>query len=112
MKLFCFGLSGKPVTAKLSEVLFINSHYLIETNKKRTKIKGSEYNGFIKTYFKRANIDVISGIVFHAEVETNKGMTLVNYIIRDNDLEGIENVQFNDSIGLKIVNLPKNKRKK
>lgn len=93
MKIFCLGVAGKAITEKLTEILFYNAHDMLEGKKERQRIKGKEYDGLITTKFERASMASISGIVFDASVMTPQGETKVNYIVRDQDLEGIESVK-------------------
>lgn len=94
MKIFCLGLSGRPISEKLSEVLFYNAHDMIESGDEEVFVQGRDYSGAIRTDFKRASLVFISGIMFEATIVTPKGETYTKYIVRDQDLEGIEHVQF------------------
>jgi len=93
-KIFCIGVSGRPISEKLSEVLFYNAHDMFETGDTETFVKGKDYDGKINTEFKRAGLGPIFGVIFHAVVMTLKGETKVNYLVRDRDLDGIESVKF------------------
>lgn len=55
MKMFCFGVAGRPVTEKLTEVLFYNAHDMIESGKGRQRVKGRDYDGIITTKFERVS---------------------------------------------------------
>jgi hypothetical protein len=100
MKIFCIGVSGKPVTETLADVLLYNAHDLIEKAKKKgrdtmsQRIKGRDYDGIIKTSMQRQSLSIISGIMFQATVMTPLGETEVRYIVRDQDLEGLETSKF------------------
>lgn len=93
MKIFCLGVAGRAMTEKLTEVLFHNAHDMIESGKGKQRVKGKDYDGVITTKFERVSLSTISGIFFEATVMTAKGETKAKYIVRDQDLEGIERRQ-------------------
>lgn len=93
MKIFCIGIASGKITEKLTDVLFVNSHDMIEYGEEFQAIKSSTYEGCIKTKFNRATLGTISGIVFEADIMTDKGQVLASYLIRDQDLDGIEKRQ-------------------
>jgi hypothetical protein len=94
MKIFCLGVAGRAMTEKLTEVLFYNAHDMIESGKGKQRVKGKDYDGVITTKFDRVALSSISGIFFEATVMTAKGETKAKYIVRDQDLEGIEQAKF------------------
>lgn len=92
-KIFCLGVAGGSIDKKLGEVLFANAYDMIETQTKKQRIKGKNYDGWISTDFERATLVTITGILFSASVLTPKGEMTAGFIVRDQDLEGIEKAE-------------------
>lgn len=94
MKIYCLGVAGRAMTEKLAEVLFHNAHDMIESGKEKQRVKGRDYDGVITTKFERVCLATIAGILFEATVMTAKGETKSKYIVRDQDLDGLEKAKF------------------
>jgi len=88
-KIFCLMNSGKPLSNKLLDILFVNAHDMLDNHNASQEIQGRGYKGNITTKFQSVPFVSMSGILFEAEVHNEKGeVNKVKYLVRDKDNEG------------------------
>lgn len=90
-QIYCLMNSGKPLNAKVRDVLLINACDMAESGRERQQIKGSDYEGFIKSDLEPLLFVEMSVVIFEADVVCpDIGPTKVRYGVRTSDLtEGV-----------------------
>lgn len=86
-RIFCLMFSGKSLTDKISEVLFINAHDMVEEGTTKRRVKGRDYDGVITSDLQAIAAFGTTGVVFSAQIGTTQGDTDVQYLVRVGDLD-------------------------
>jgi hypothetical protein len=108
-RIFCVMFSGRSLTERISEVLFINAHEMVEFSLQKRRVKGRDYDGIITTDLESVAAFGTTGIIFQAQIGFDGGATDVEFLIRVGDLDRpIEsyNLKFVDT-GKYLENLAK-----
>lgn len=85
-KVYCLMVSGIPFSSVVSEELMRIARRMAHTGSSVGHIRMDDAEGQITTQFKHASLVSISGVVFHADLETIRGNTQADYIVRTADL--------------------------
>jgi len=93
-KIFCIAVVGKPLTAKIADVLVSNAYDMLYDRKKRARVKGKGYDGVLTTDLQSVSFVGTTGVIFNADIVTKRGRNEVKYIIREKDLDGIEKMEW------------------
>lgn len=87
---FCLMVHGPGLTSDIRRFLLKASQEMFRKRKQRQDIKTDEFEGWVETDFKHAALGWFSGIVFSAEIESDKGRTWTRYIVNTRNLEEID----------------------
>ena len=87
IRIFCIMFSGTPVSDAVADCLFEAACSCIIKEKNEKKIYHDDVRGMVHTNFDYGSTSEVSGILFEADVETEKGDTHIKYVVRDHDVE-------------------------
>jgi hypothetical protein len=79
----CISVSGLPITDRVSKLIYRAACSMAVTKSRRRNIRSEECEGLVTTEYKLATMVTISGVQFHAQVDTEEGTTTVEFIVRD-----------------------------
>ncbi len=88
-EIFCLMVSGFGLTDRMRTQLFRAAKTMVENGKQKQPIKNDDFEASIRTDFKYTGLGSFYGILFIAEVESDRGETKVTYIVRTKDLEKV-----------------------
>lgn len=91
--IYCLTFQGNLVSDDIRDALFSAGYLMIVGHEKRHRIKTDECEGIVRTAFQHQGLVDIYGVVFVAELETEKGKLTVTYIVRDRDLGEMEQME-------------------
>lgn len=78
---------GKALSVEVGESLLVAAYQMASSYGRRKKIKTETHQGLVTTSYKRQRLATITGIVFLAQLESNDGVSVIEFILRDSDLE-------------------------
>ncbi len=94
-KIFCLMATGKPLTPAAHEALLINAVDMWYESRTLRRIKSRGYDGVIETNLEVIDYLGVPAVVFEANIATDKwGATDVRFVVRVDDLEGVEQSQW------------------
>lgn len=81
-------VSGFPLTDPIRNLLLRNAQEMYQGKEKsRYIIERDECEGNIETEFKFFTLGHTHGIIFKAQIDTEKGRTTIDYIVRPGELD-------------------------
>ena len=83
-------LSGIPLSNAASEELMRIARRMARADSRESHIRMDDAEGYISTAFKHATMGGLSGMIFDAVLETERGTTDVRYLVRTVDLASDE----------------------
>jgi hypothetical protein len=86
LKVFCVMLSGAALSTVVSNKLFSTAVEMYRKDVKKQSIKENGLEGRVRTDFQHVAMGSISGVRFFADVESEKGKTSIEYLVRIRDL--------------------------
>lgn len=89
-KIYCL-MSKGMVTDGVRDVLFDTAQDMVQKKKSRYRISRESFEGEVTTKGKTACIGSVSGIVFHALVETQERRVQLSFIVRESDVRAEDN---------------------
>lgn len=87
-------MSGRNISDFARDALLKTAAWMLKQKKEKHKLISDDCDGFVETEFKSASIGSISGVIFSADVSTPNGQSKTKFILRDSDLDGIENAKW------------------
>ena len=97
MRIYCMMLAGKPTTAHLMEVLFINAYEMWDEKKEHQEIRSSRYVGCIETDLEviiHMGVPCVAFKSIVTETQEKWGANEVLYIVRIDDLDVPPNIAY------------------
>lgn len=76
------------------DTLLENAYLMLKSGSRKKKVRSEACEGVITTNFMSINLNGITGIQFNGQMETGKGKLNVSYIVRTQDLAGLEEAEY------------------
>lgn len=87
-QIYCLMAGGAHLTDVMRTSLFRAARSLFQEQKQEARIRTDDLEGVVKTKFKTTGLGDISGVLFHAELDSAVGRATVDYFVRARDMEG------------------------
>lgn len=99
-KIYCLMGSGIPVDDEIRSMLFHVSRNMLKTGKEKVKIKNDSLEGLVTTDFEIGCLGCVAGVMFNAEIDTDKGSGKVRFITNTDsaEIDDWENACWMDAI--------------
>jgi hypothetical protein len=95
LKIFALVVSGKPLTQQVNDMLLLNAIDMWDCHNHKQPIKSRNYDGVIESDLEVVEHFGAPVVQFKAMVSTTKfGATAVKYLVKIDDLDGIEGVEW------------------
>ena len=85
-QIYCMMWSGF-LDSNVHNTLFLAAREMVRDHREKQMIRNEWCEGLVRTKFTPALIGAVSGIIFDAEVETERGKSTVKYLVRTADLD-------------------------
>lgn len=105
--IFCIMFSGSSLSKMASDILFKTAQKMVKQDKRRMSVHHDDCMGVVTTDFESVQFNGLSGCRFEAEIATPRGDTKVDFLVRLQDLEIVDEVNW---IHAKIKIKPKKKK--
>lgn len=92
-KIYCLMVSGRYVSPDMHDMLFTTAYLMCRERLKRKKVKTSFCEGVVRTKFESAWLGPLVGTLFLADVECEEGRLRVSYVVREQDLGDLEEIE-------------------
>ncbi|MDO8424736.1 MAG: hypothetical protein Q7S70_02235 [bacterium] len=89
-EIFCLMVEGGALTDSMRRCLFRGAQLLVENKERKLRVKNEDIEGVIETNFEATGFGSVYGILFTAEVWSDKGKSRPRYIVRTRDLEMVD----------------------
>lgn len=86
----CINLNGPRLTEKVCDVLIANGADMLRSSDGRRRIRGSDYDGEIRTEGERVVLGMLVGILLEAEIDLPIGHCVVHYLLQEDRLDEYE----------------------
>lgn len=80
--IYCYGVSGVPLTAAACDLLFTTACQMAASHKDQRKARNDDIQAILETEFEHGVIGSLSGMVFTADVVTEKGASAVKFLVK------------------------------
>lgn len=96
--------TGKSISDAAADALFQTACDCIKYEKFERKIYHDDVSGIVHTDFKYGSVADVTGLVFGGDVDTPKGSTKIQFVVKTADLENVrhhlkwEKVSFDEFI--------------
>ncbi len=88
--IYCLMFSGKPLDDTIRAILFDTAQKMFLEKCDYKDVKKRFCEGYVMTSWARSSMGGISGVVFTSHLETERGDTTVEYIVREADIKGAD----------------------
>ena len=91
---YCVALHrGRSLTQELREKLLIEAWYLAKSHRKKKKIRGEDYEGFIRIKQESLYYNGMTGWLFEAFFETEDDAITVDFLVSHNAFKILEDME-------------------
>ena len=90
--IYCLMYGGRALTDEMRTVLFCAAAEMVKQRNRKQKFKADCIEGEVRTEFQGQALGPVAGIKFSAEIDSDRGQTTVDYLVRENDLEALDMV--------------------
>lgn len=90
---YCFMVTWTITSDDVRDLLFVTAYHMIKSHARKRKVRSEECEGVVTTAFQHVSLAGISGIRFRAELETETGKLVVTYLVRNRDLDALEEAE-------------------
>jgi hypothetical protein len=97
---YCLVVQGSLTSDDIRDELLLTAYRMIVSHRKRHRLKTKECEGLVQTKFQRQSLVDVSGTLFTAELEMEKGKILVTYNLRDQYLRELEEMELGAWVGI------------
>lgn len=91
--IYCIMLTGKPLSKAISNVLLEKAKNMYRNEIDYSKIVNDDGHGSLTTEFQTCCLGDLNGVAFHADLVVPKGKTKVEFLVRLNDLNQIDDFE-------------------
>lgn len=105
-KIYCLVVDGNLVDDDIRDMLLATAYQMAIGHQKKQRVKAEGCEGIVRTKFQRQSLVDIHGLVFMAELDTEKGRLAITYILRDQDLRALEEMEEGAWLSLEELGQP------
>jgi hypothetical protein len=80
--------TGLPLNDSTRALLFDSAQAMCSEKSEYLEIKNKFCEGYVTTAWARGGMGYAQGIIFKAVLETDKGTTEIQYVVRETDIKG------------------------
>jgi hypothetical protein len=85
---------GKPLSNAACDALFQTAALMIKKDRRQMRVVNDDCTGIVTSDFDPVNFVGMDGVEFEAELADENGSHDVRYMVRHNDLDGMEDAEW------------------